>query len=240
MLYILFTVIFIVGTFVHLIVTRLPIFLYRSWTQECINYLKEKQVYKAEKIKWQSYFPFFSIRLLALDSILFVSSIFIFYHFDSYLYWITALFFTWLLIISSTIDFEHQILPDELSYSLLWAGLVCSCWGLYTNSMNAILGALLAYFSLWIISFLFKLIRKKEGLGQGDLKLFAAIATWTGILYLPLILFLAALSSIIFIFFRKIIAKKSYSDPAPFGPFLAFSGWLVLLWGSEIAHFLIY
>src|SRR5207244_1312544 len=128
---------------------------------------------------------------------------------DGYLYWGSALFFTWLLITSSFIDFEHQILPDELTYILLWLGLVCSCWNLYTYSTSAILGAIFAYLSLFIISFLFKLIRKKDGIGQGDLKLLAAIAAWTGVIYLPLILFLASLFSVIFILLRKAIAGKS-------------------------------
>ena len=250
MLYVLLSLTFIVGIVIHILVAQLPAILHRSWAQECIAYLQSIHQSKADDLitqevslthlKWWRYLPFFSARLLTLDIVLFASSLLIFYHFDGYLYWGSALLFTWILISSSFIDFEHQILPDELTYILLWLGLLCSCWNLYTYSTSAISGALAAYLSLFTISFLFKFIRKKEGIGQGDLKLFAAIAAWTGAIYLPLILFLASLSSVIFILLRKLITKKPCSDPAPFGPFLAFSGWLILLWGPEITHFIIY
>ena len=250
MLYIVLALTLVAGSLIHALAILLPTALHHSWAQECIDYLKSTHPSKAVdsilptpqpiKIKRWHYLPFFSRRFLTLDIALFASSLLVFYHFDSAIYWGSALIFTWLLITSSFIDAEHQILPDELTYILLWAGLTCSCWNLYTSSTSAILGALVAYLSLLTISFLFKLIRKKEGIGQGDLKFFAAIATWTGILYLPLILFLASLFSIIFILLRKIIAKKPCSTPASFGPFLALSGGLVLLWGHEILFFIIH
>ena len=247
---ILFGFTVIAGILIHILVTHLPAALHRSWAKECVTYLEEIQSLNASaimmpqaqslKLKWWRYLPFSSVRFLALDGVLFFSSLFVFYHFDGYFYWASALLFTWLLITSSFIDFDHQILPDEFTYILLWLGLICSCWNLYTYSTSAILGALAAYLSLLIISLLFKWIRKKEGIGQGDLKLFAAIAAWTGIIYLPLILFLASLTSVIYILLRKIISGKECSAPASFGPFLALSGWLALLWGHEINSFLIY
>ncbi|MES2205055.1 MAG: A24 family peptidase [Pseudomonadota bacterium] len=246
MLTILLGFTFIAGILIHILVTQLPVFLQRSWEQECMTYFDGLNISKIQekKLQWWHYVPFCSMRFLTLDIILLSSALFIFYHFEGYLYWASALLFTWLLITSSFIDFEHQILPDELTYTLLWLGLICSCWHMYIYSaraiFGAIFGAIFAYLSLFIISFLFKLIRKKEGIGQGDFKLFAAIGAWTGVIYLPLILFLASLSSVIFILLRKVIAKKPCSSPAPFGPFLALAGWCVLLWGSEITHFIIY
>lgn len=248
MLYILLALTFIAGIIIHGLVLRLPTMMHQSWTEECVTYLQSiypskiadvvSPITQPSKIKWRHYLPFSSIRFLPLDLVLFASSLFLFYYFDNYLYWGSSLLFTWLLITSSFIDFEHQILPDELTYILLWTGLVASCWNLYTYSTSAILGALTAYLSLFIISFLFKLIRKKEGIGQGDLKLFAAIATWTGITFLPLTLFLASLLSLVFIVIRKIVSGNKCSDPASFGPFLALAGWLVLLWGNNIIAYL--
>ncbi len=259
MLYILLGFTFFAGILIHGIVMYLPTILYQSWTQECIAYLKS--VHQSEisasslsskaplsQIKWWRLLPFSSFfwketlvsrtSFVCLDVVLFISSIILFYHFDSYAYWGSSLLFTWLLITSSFIDFDHQILPDELSYILLWAGLITSCYNLYTYSTSAILGALCAYLSLLVISLLFKLIRKKDGIGQGDLKLFAAIAAWTGVIQLPLILFSASLFSLVFILLRKVICRKLCSSPASFGPFLALSGWLVLLWGNEITSYL--
>lgn len=238
---------FVAGIIIHWLVDQLPTILHCAWTEECTAYLHSTRsvIITAPtapplRIKRRNYLPFFSLRFLTLDIVLFTCSLCVFYHFDSYLYWGSTLFFTTLLITSSFIDFEHQILPDELTYILLWSGLIASCWNLYTHSTSAILGALIAYVSLFMVSFLFKMIRKKDGIGQGDFKFFAAIAAWTGIIYLPLILFLASLFSIIFIVLRKVMLGKSCSSPASFGPFLALSGWLVLLWGHELTSFIIY
>ena len=260
MLYILLGLTFLAGVLIHGIVMYLPMALHQSWRQECMAYLQSinqpetlapaDTLFKIQlpKIKWRRLLPFSSffwkeklttrIRFLTLDIALFVSSLFLFYHFDNYAYWGSSLLFSWALITSSFIDFEHQILPDELTYILLWVGLMASCSNLYTYSTSAILGVICAYLSLFLVSLLFKLIRKKEGIGQGDLKLFAAIAAWVGVAQLPLILFVASLFSLVFILLRKIICQKECSAPASFGPFLAFSGWLVLLWGNELTSYL--
>jgi len=249
MIYILLSLTLIAGIVIRWLVAHLPIILHKSWREECIAYLQGthpsvlnnaiESTNEKPKIKWWRYLPFSSVKLLALDCVLFASSLLVFYQVDGYLYWGSGLLFTWILITSSIIDFEHQILPDELTYILLWTGLLCSCWNLYTYSTGAILGALIAYLSLFTISLLFKLIRKKDGIGQGDLKLFAAIATWTGFTYLPFILFLASVFSLIYILLRKIISGKPFSAPASFGPFLALSGWLILLWGRNIASYIL-
>lgn len=261
MLYTLFAATCVASILIRWIALQLPNRLQHSWTKECFEYLRTRTTQKlrgdclipAQKseIKWWCHLPFSSafwqqktctphyrIRFFLLDIFLFSSSLVVCYHFDSYLLWGSALIFTWLLIASSFIDFEHQILPDEITYILLWIGLIASCGNLYTSSTSAILGALTAYLSLFIVSLLFRWIRKKEGIGQGDLKLFAAIVAWTGIIYLPLILFLASVFALIFIVARKVVYGGQCSDPISFGPFIALTGWLVLLWGDQIITYL--
>jgi leader peptidase (prepilin peptidase)/N-methyltransferase len=228
---------------IHLTVTRLPDYLHHTWTLECYAFLKKMPSNTSKlphkKHSWRHYLPFFSLGFLTLDIVLLTSSCIVFYHFADPTTCVSALIFTWLLITSSFIDFEHHILPDEMTYSLLWLGLFFSCWPLYINPNMAILSTLIAYCSLFSLATLFKIIRKKDGLGQGDVKLFAALAAWTGMLSLPLLLLIASLSSLIFIVTRKIICGKNCSSPAAFGPFLAFAAWLILLWGSNIRSFLL-
>ena len=92
-----------------------------------------------------------------------------------------ALFFTWSLIALTMIDFDTQLLPDELTYPLLWIGLLMSTthpvWApgaAPVTPADSILGAMAGYLSLWSIYWIFRLIMKKEGMGYGDFKLFAA------------------------------------------------------------------
>ena len=51
---------------------------------------------------------------------------------------------------------------------------------------DAVIGAIAGYLALWIVYWLFKLIRGKEGMGYGDFKLLAALGAWLGWQMLPL------------------------------------------------------
>jgi len=151
-----------------------------------------------------------------------------------------ALFFTWSLIALTMIDFDTQLLPDELTYPLLWIGLLLSTthpvWAPGAAPMtpaDSILGAMAGYLSLWSIYWIFRLIMKKEGMGYGDFKLFAAFGAWFGWrMLLPIILFASLVGSVagLYLLYRQ---RKGMDTPIPFGPFLAAAGWLVLLMGHQ-------
>ncbi|HEU5136839.1 MAG TPA: A24 family peptidase [Steroidobacteraceae bacterium] len=151
-----------------------------------------------------------------------------------------ALFFTWSLIALTMIDFDTQLLPDELTYPLLWIGLLLSTthpvWApgaAPVTPADSIVGAMAGYLSLWSIYWIFRLIMKKEGMGYGDFKLFAAFGAWFGWrMLLPIILFASLVGSVVglYVLYRQ---RKGLETPIPFGPFLAAAGWLVLLFGHQ-------
>ncbi len=234
-----------IGVFTHFTVLNLPAFLYRRWNTECQQYLTSInhpinpliQPYK--NTPWRTYLPLCYLPLLTLDILLFSSSFIILYHFSNDIARISALIFTWLLLATSYIDFEHHILPDEITYTVLWLGLLLSKWNIYIDSGMAIMSSVIAYVALWLAAHLFTWLRKKEGLGQGDIKLFSALAAWVGVFNLPLVLLIAALSSIIFIILRKLFWHRPVSAAAAFGPFLAFAAWITLLWGDVMGALLI-
>src|SRR5690606_6425056 len=92
------------------------------------------------------------------------------------LHWYTgaALFFTWMLIAMSAIDFDTTLLPDNLTLPLLWAGLLLSVLGtdpaigLPVDMKSSIIGAAGGYLSLWGVYHVFRLLTGKEGMGYGD------------------------------------------------------------------------
>ncbi len=147
---------------------------------------------------------------------------------------ISLLVFSSFLIILSGIDIDHQLLPDNLVYPLLWLGLFASLMGWTISPETAISGALAGYLSLWSIFWVFKVVTKKEGMGYGDFKLLAALGAWLGWkLLLPLIIIASIIGAIIGIF--SMVFFKS-SNKIPFGPYLAASGWIILFWGEQIIH----
>jgi leader peptidase (prepilin peptidase)/N-methyltransferase len=153
---------------------------------------------------------------------------------------LAALFFTWSLIALTMIDFDTQFLPDELTYPLLWIGLLVSTthpvWAEGAAPLtpaDSIVGAMCGYLSLWTVYWIFKLITKKEGMGYGDFKLFAAFGAWFGWrMLLPIILIASLVGSVagIYIIYRQ---RKGMNTPIAFGPFLAAAGWLFLLVGHQ-------
>ncbi len=147
-----------------------------------------------------------------------------------------ALALTWALIALSLIDFDHQLLPDDITLPFLWIGLLLSLFGLFTNSAASIIGALAGYLSLWTIYILFKWATGKEGMGYGDFKLLAMLGAWMGWQALPVVILLSsvvgAVVGVTLILFRG----RDRNIPIPFGPYLAAAGWLSLLWGHDIIH----
>ncbi len=150
-----------------------------------------------------------------------------------------ALLFTWMLIALAVIDFDYQILPDNLTLPLIWIGLLVN---LYPNPAfapltSAIIGAVAGYLSLWSVFHIFKLITGKEGMGYGDFKLFAAFGAWLGWQNLPLIVLLASLVGAILGGALILVLGRDRQLPIPFGPFLCAAGWIALLWGNDLRRF---
>src|SRR3990167_4357878 len=72
---------------------------------------------------------------------------------------------------------------------LIWAGLAFNLSGTFTDLHSAVLGAAFGYLALWSVYWLFKLATGKEGMGYGDFKLLAALGAWLGWpMVLPIVL----------------------------------------------------
>ena len=145
-----------------------------------------------------------------------------------------ALLFSWILITISVIDFEHQLILDNLSLPLLWLGLLFNTQSLFTNPVDAIWGAILGYMLLWILFHIFKLITGKEGMGYGDFKLLAALGAWFGVMAIPQIILIASLSSLVIGLGGVLLKLRTYDSPLAFGPFLAIGGWVTLVMGVSL------
>jgi leader peptidase (prepilin peptidase)/N-methyltransferase len=75
---------------------------------------------------------------------------------------------------------DTQLLPDDLTYPLLWLGLLVNLHGTFVPLRDAVIGAAAGYLALWSVYWLFKLVTGKEGMGYGDFKLLAALGAWLG------------------------------------------------------------
>src|SRR5271156_5719257 len=154
-----------------------------------------------------------------------------------------ALLITWALIALTGIDIDHQLLPDNITLPLIWAGLLAAVAigpvpgaALPVSTKDAIIGAAAGYISLWLVFHAFKLVTGKEGMGYGDFKLFAALGAWLGWKVLPLIIILSAATGAILGILMIAIQGRDRRAPMPFGPYLAAAGWLAMMYGDTLVN----
>lgn len=258
----------LVGSFLNVVVHRLPKMLEREWREQCA-WLQGQEPEKRERynlilpssacpqcghvIRWYENIPLLSWLALggrcsqckvtiswryplveSVTGLLFAAAAW---------KWGVGIDVLWVwgllavLVALTFIDFDTQILPDSLTLPLVWAGLMANYSGRFVPLDEAVLGAVLGYFSLWLVYHLFRLLTGKEGMGFGDFKLLAALGAWLGwqmLLPIALVASLAgALVGIGLILFKKL----ARSNPIPFGPWLAMGGLVSLFWGTELLQF---
>ncbi|MBQ5941855.1 MULTISPECIES: A24 family peptidase [unclassified Massilia] len=150
---------------------------------------------------------------------------------------LATLLFAWLLIAMTFIDFDTQLLPDDLTYPLLWAGLLVNINGTFVPLQDAVIGAAAGYLVLWAVYWLFKLVTGKEGMGYGDFKLLAALGAWLGWAMLPTIILLSSIVGAVVGISLILFAKRGRDKPIPFGPYLAAAGLIALFYGEQLSRF---
>ena len=150
-----------------------------------------------------------------------------------------ALIFTWALLALTLIDLETYLLPDRITKPGIVAGLLLNGSAVFwpglalTSPLNALLGVILGYGCLWLLSAGYHLATGRHGMGGGDLKLLGMIGAWLGWQAVFLTLFIAAISGgLVAVIY--LLSGKGRDYAMPFGPYLALGGWLMLLWPQQI------
>ena len=149
----------------------------------------------------------------------------------------TALCLT--LLVLTLIDYDTQLLPDDLTLPLLWGGLLLNLtpWGLAPLA-DAVIGAMAGYLVLWSIYWLFRLLTGKEGMGYGDFKLLAALGAWLGWQALPAVVLLSSVVGALVGIALIVFKGHGREQPIPFGPYLAGGGLLALFFRAELLRLL--
>ncbi len=258
-----------VGSFLNVVIYRLPVMLQREWVEQARSVLALEtnpaehperfnlavprsrcpncghQITALENIPVFSWLVLrgkcsncktpISFRYPAIELVTALCSIVVigFYGFTPFGF--LACVFTWMLIAATFIDFDTQLLPDQITYPLLWLGLIAN--GFFAGIVpltDAVIGAMAGYLFLWGTYWGFKLITGKEGMGYGDFKLLAALGAWMGWQAIPSVILIAAAVGLLYAMLRIFTAKQSSAEPIPFGPFLAVAGWVTLIFRDTV------
>lgn len=131
-----------------------------------------------------------------------------------------------LLTLCFITDFEHSILPDQFTLTLVWVGLLASLFPIFISPTEAIVGAVGGYGIFWFSNAVYRLARGREGMYPGDFKLNAGIGACFGIKWLLFILtismFLLVVVTVIrFFVLNKKTAGGFFFQEAPYGCYAA-------------------
>ena len=130
-----------------------------------------------------------------------------------------------LFIIIFFIDLENFIIPDSLNFSIMALALFKNFLPISNTSFiqdinQSIIGGMVGYSIIWLIIYLYKMIKKIQGMGLGDAKLMASIGLLFGWHSVPFVLFISALLGLIFVLPSLINKQKNMKSEIPFGPFI--------------------
>jgi leader peptidase (prepilin peptidase)/N-methyltransferase len=262
----------LVGSFLNVVIYRLPLMLEREWTSQCQTLLQsgntgtetvaqppfnlvtpnshcpkcDAAIKPWQNIPVVSYLALggkcancktpISKRYPIIEFVTGLLSCLAIWHFGFSWQGGAMLLLTWALIALTMIDFDHQLLPDNITLPLLWLGLIINSFDTFCSLPDALWGAVFGYLSLWAVYWLFKLVTGKEGMGYGDFKLLAVLGAWFGWQMLPLIILLSSLVGAIIGIFLLVLKNKGKSVPIPFGPYLAAAGWIAAVWGEQLTQ----
>ena len=240
------------GSFSNVCIHRLPnnksVSRGRSYCPSC-----------KKQIRWYDNIPIFSyvflkakcrdcsakinVKYLLVELICALSFVWFFYLFGlsltTLLFFILSIFF----IIIFFIDLKHFIIPNELTFPLMAIGLLKSFdpnlnQYLFPNFLNSLIGGVAGYIIIWMIIFIYKRLRNKEGMGLGDAKLLSAIGFWFGWISIPFILFFSSFIALVLAIPSLINKSKNLSSQIPFGPYLVIGCLIYMFVFEQILKFL--
>jgi len=233
----------IVGSFIYVCILRLPkgedIVFKKSYCERC-----------NKKIEWLFNIPLFSFLWLKgksncchekikLDYLFveLITGLFFFINFILFDNYHTIIIFDLLyviLLLIIIIDYKNRIIFDVFSYSLIFTGLVVNYFFSSINPFNiSILDALITMIIssglFGLLKFLYKKIKKVDGLGGGDIILIAGLSAWTGFKFFLYLLILSSISGIIYYYLLN--KNRDENFEIPFGSSLGLS-FIILLYSS--------
>jgi leader peptidase (prepilin peptidase)/N-methyltransferase len=143
-------------------------------------------------------------------------------------------FFTACLIIVTSVDLAHQIIPDAVSLPGIAIGFLSSFLLPELSWRDSLLGILMGGGILFLVAWGYYIITRREGMGGGDIKLLAMIGAFLGWQAIPLVILLSAAVGSVTGLAIMSVQKGDRHMAIPYGPFLAGAALITLFWGREL------
>ncbi len=158
----------------------------------------------------------------------------LFIRFGLGLQYIVLIAFSASLVVISIIDLYHQIIPDVISLPGILAGIGASFLIEDLSWTASLLGAVAGGGSLFLVGRAYAATMKREGIGDGDIKLLAMIGAWMGWSALPLVVLISSLVGALVGGAFLVMSGQDARTRIPFGPFLSLGSLFYLFWGRQL------
>ncbi len=135
------------------------------------------------------------------------------------------------------IDLENFIIPDSLNFSIMGLAFIKNFLPSFNTNLvhdinQSLIGGIIGYFSIWLIIFLYKTLKKIDGMGLGDAKLMAGIGLLFGWQSIPLVLFLSSILGLFYVTPSLLKKQKTMRSEIPFGPFIIIAMLIYFVFGD--------
>ena len=182
-----------------------------------------------------------SLQYFIVEFISGISFLFIYYLFGISITTLLLIILSVFFIIIFFIDLKHFIIPNELTFPLIFIGFVKSFepnlnQTIFPNYIDSLIGGVFGYLIIWLIIFFYKKVRKKEGMGLGDAKLMAVVGFWFGWLSIPFTIFISSFVALIFAIPSLLKKNKNMSTQIPFGPYIIIGCIIYVSFANQIKH----
>ncbi len=251
----------IVGSFLNVCIVRMP-------HEKSVVRPRSHCVHCKKQLLWHDNIPFVSYILLKgrcrfcgqkispryfLVELITAITFVVFYQY----FGLTALLPAYLtmvcgFIVATFVDFEHRIIPDEISVGGMIAGLVFSALVPQLHNVSvgtdpillvhlkslgwSVVGTLVGGGSIYAMGMLGDFLFKKESMGGGDVKLMAMVGAFLGWKFAILTFFLAPFFGAVYGIVEKIRTKDT---AIAYGPFLVGGALISLFWGDALIRWIL-
>ena len=190
-----------------------------------------------------------SPRYFAVELLTASLTVALFYKFGLGPAFLSSFIFVAALIVISFIDLDVMIIPDVISLPGIVLGLLFSIlartaledpFEAIPSPLSSLSGLLVGGGFLLAVGWIYEVITKVEGMGGGDIKLFAMIGAFLGWQSLLATLLFASLGGAVIGLTVMLVKRVGRRHPIPFGPFLCLGALLYLFFGKELAAFYLY
>ena len=145
-----------------------------------------------------------------------------------------TLFYTAILILITVTDLEHRLIFNIVTIPSILLAIAAAFITPGLSWRSALLGGGVAFVLIYLIWLLGTLLYGAGAFGVGDITLSTFLGLILGfpniLLSLILGIFLGGFVAVLLLVLRR-SGRKSF---IPYGPFLTITGWIMLIWGTEI------